>query len=129
MQMAIYLIILGGLGDIIYSFSVEGIIPAHLEYLGIAAEEVSPELRNLDLGFIRAIGGFIIAMGIGSITLLYTGVKRNNRFALWGVLLMASIGEGNNALQMFLLDLPFFAVPLFFILLLWTGALFWLRDT
>lgn len=128
MQVAIYLILFGGIGDILYSFSVETIIPAHLDYLNISGEDVSPQLRNLDLGFMRGIGGFIIAVGIGSLTLLYTSVKRNDRFALWGMLLMITIGEGNNVLQMILLDSPFYAMPLFYLILTWIGAMLWVMG-
>lgn len=125
MQVAIYLILLGGIGDIIYSFSVESIIPAHLDYLKITSQDVSPQLRNLDLGFMRGIGGFIIAIGIGALVILYSCVKNDNKFALWGMLVMITIGEGNNTLQMILLDSPFYAMPLFYLILLWIGAILW----
>ena len=128
MQVAIYLILLGGIGDIIYTFSVETIIPAHLEYLNISEQEVSPELRNLDLGFMRGIGGFLIALGVGALVILYTSVRKNNSLALWGMLLMLTIGEGNNVLQMILLDSPFYMMPLFYMILLWIGAVLWLRG-
>jgi len=72
---------------------VETIFPAHLDYLNISSQEVSPQLRNLDLGFMRGIGGFIVAVGIGSLTLLYTSVKMDNRLALWGMLLMITIDK------------------------------------
>jgi len=125
MQVAVYLILLGGIGDIIYTFSVETIIPAHLDYLKISNQEVSPQLRNLDLGFMRGIGGFIIAVGIGALALLYTSVKSGNRFALWGMLLMVTIGEGNNVLQMILLDSPFYVMPLIYLILLYVGTILW----
>lgn len=126
MQIAIYLILIGGIGDIIYSFSVETIIPAHLDYLKISSQEVSPQLQNLDLGFMRGIGGFLIALGIGALAILYSAVKNDNRFALWGMLLMVTIGEGNNALQMILLDSPFYIMPTLYLILLWIGAALWL---
>ena len=129
MQIAIYLMLLGGIGDLVYSFSVKSIIPAHLEYLQLTEDQVTPELRDLDLGLIRAIGGLLIALGIGALTLLYTAVKKQNSAALWGMALMVTLGEGNNALQMFLLDSPYYAAPLFFLLLFWTGVFLWLRRT
>lgn len=127
MQIAVYLILLGGIGDIIYSLSVETIIPAHLDYLKISDEQVSPELRNLDLGFMRGIGGFIVAVGVGALALIYSGVKHGSKQALWGMLAMICIGEGNNVLQMYLLDSPFYLMPLTYIILLWIGALLWLK--
>lgn len=128
MQVAVYLILLGGIGDIIYSFSVESIIPAHLDYLKITSADVSPQLRNLDLGFMRGIGGFIVAVGIGALALLYTSIKTDNRYALWGMLLMITIGEGNNVLQMILLDSPFYAMPLAYVIIIWIGAILWLTE-
>jgi len=128
MQVAIYLILLGGIGDIIYSFSVETIIPAHLDYLKMTNQEVSPQLINLDLAFMRGIGGFIIAVGGCALIILYTSIKNGNQMALWGMLIMVTIGEGNNALQMILLNSPFYALPLFYLILLWTGAILWVAD-
>ena len=125
MQVAVFLVLLGGIGDVVYSFSVKTIIPAHLDYLQISAQAVSPQLKNLDLGFMRGIGGFTIAVGIGALTILYTLIKTDNRIVLWGMLLMITVGEGNNVLQMILLDSPFYAMPLFYLLLLWTGAILW----
>jgi len=76
MQIAIYLMLLGGIGDLVYSFSVKSVIPAHLEYLQLPKDQVTPELSDLALGLIRAIGGLITALGIGALTLLYTAVKK-----------------------------------------------------
>lgn len=128
MQVSIYLILLGGIGDIIYTFSVETIIPAHLDYLQMSDEEVSLQLQNLDLAFMRGIGGFLVAIGLGSLVILNTAVKNDHRPALWGMLVMVTIGEGNNALQMILLDSPFYIMPLFYLILLWVGAILWLRG-
>ena len=118
-----YLIILGGLGDIGYTFLVTGIIPAHMDYLKITEQEISAELQNLDLGFMRAIGGLLVASGTGALIILNGQVKNGNKPALLGVLFMMTIGEGNNALQMYLVDSPFFAIPLSFLVLIWIGGL------
>jgi hypothetical protein len=126
-KISIYLILLGGIADIVYSFAVTPIFPSHLEYLKIPAQDVSLELRNLDLGLIRALGGLIIAMAAGALTLLHISVKTNNKLALWGMTFMVTIGEGNNVLQMFLLDAPLYVVPLFFLLLFWAGVFLWIR--
>jgi hypothetical protein len=126
-KISIYLILLGGIADIIYSFTVTPIFPSHLEYLQIPAQDVSLQLRNLDLGLIRGLGGLIIAMAVGALTLLHTSVKTNNRPSLWGMSLMVTIGEGNNVLQMILLDSPLYVVPLFFLLFFWAGVFIWVK--
>ncbi len=126
LHLGTYLIILGGLGDIGYTFSVSGIIPAHMDYLKINDQEISVELKNLDLGLMRAIGGLLVASGIGALIILSGQVKNGNKPALLGILFMMTIGEGNNALQMYLVDSPFFAIPLGFLLLIWTGGVLWL---
>ncbi len=117
-----YLIILGGLVDIGYTFSVSGIIPAHMDYLKINDQEISLELKNLDLGLLRAIGGLLVASGIGALIILTGQVKNGNKPALLGVIFIMTIGEGNNALQMYLLGSPFFAFPLGFLALIWIGG-------
>lgn len=128
MLIAICLILLGGIVDIAYTFSAESIIPSHLEYLEIKSNEVSPKLRNLDLALIRGIGGFIIAIAIGSLALLRIYRKTGNPFNLWIILIMITIGEGNNFLQMILLDSPFYVAPLIFLVLVWGGALIFLIE-
>lgn len=117
-----YLIILGGLVDIGYTFLVSGIIPAHMDYLKINDQEISLELKNLDLGLLRAIGGLLVASGIGALIILTGQVKNGNKPALLGVIFIMTIGEGNNALQMYLLGSPFFAFPLGFLALIWIGG-------
>jgi len=123
MLIAICLILLGGIVDIAYTFSVESIIPSHLDYLELTGDEVSPKLRNLDLALIRGIGGFIIAIAIGSLALLRIFRETGNPFILWVILIMITIGEGNNFLQMILLDSPFYVAPLFFLIIVWAGGL------
>ena len=112
----------GGLVDIGYTFSVSGIIPAHMDYLKINDQEISLELKNLDLGLLRAIGGLLVASGIGALIILTGQVKNGNKPALLGVIFIMTIGEGNNALQMYLLGSPFFAFPLGFLALIWIGG-------
>ena len=128
LQVAVYLILLGGIGDLAYTFSVESIIPAHLDYLKITSNEVTPELRNLDLGFMRGIGGLLIAIGIGGLALLYGPIKSGKKSALFGLLAMITIGEGNNVLQMYLLDSPFYIMPLAYLILMYIGAILWLNG-
>lgn len=125
MQVALIMIIAGGVGDIAYSFSVETMIPAHIDYLGIAEADVSPRLKALTLGFMRGLGGFIIATGVGALCLL-KNLEDDRALPLWGALIMVTVGEGNNALQMFLLDSPFYLAPLCFVILFWGGAVLWL---
>lgn len=125
LQVAVYLILLGGIGDIVYTFSVESLLPPHLEYLQLSPSDVSPQLRNLDLAFMRGIGGFLIALGVGALTLLYTSVRQGNRQAMIGLLAMITIGEGGNTLQMYLIDSPFFMLPLTYVVCCWVGALLW----
>ena len=99
-----------------------------MDYLKINGQEISVELKNLDLGLLRAIGGLLVASGIGALIILSGQVKNGNKTALLGILFMMTIGEGNNAFQMYLLDSPFFAIPFGFLLLIWTGGVLWLSG-
>lgn len=125
LQVVVYLILLGGIGDIVYTFSVDPIMQAHLEYLHLSPAEVSPELRNLDLAFMRCIGSFLIAVGVGSLILLYGPIRQGDSRALACLLAIITIGEGGNALQMYFVDSPFTALPTIYVLLCWIGALLW----
>lgn len=121
-QLAIILILLGGIGDVVYTYSVSSLIPAHIDYLKIASKDISPELIQLDLSFMRGIGGFTIALSLIGLYLVYTLVKKGSKFALFVLVVTMTIGEGNNVYQMIQLDSPFFMMPLFYLIILWVGA-------
>ena len=95
-QLAIILILLGGIGDVVYTYSVSSLIPAHIDYLKIASKDISPELIQLDLSFMRGIGGFTIALSLIGLYLVYTLVKKGSKFALFVLVVTMTIGEGIN---------------------------------
>lgn len=125
-QISIFLIFLGGLGDIVYTFSVSSLIPAHIDYLKIATKDISPELIQFDLSFMRRIGGFTIALSLVCLYLVYSPIKKGSKFALLVLFIAMTIGEGNNVYQMIQLDSPFFIMPLAYLILLWVGSTMWL---
>jgi hypothetical protein len=126
LQIAGYLVLLGGVFDIAMTFYLNALPVTHLDYLKLKNEDVSVELKNLDNAFLRAIGGCIIGIGIGTLTIIYVSLRNRPKFSLIGILSMMTIGEGINATQMFLLRSPYFIFPLLCIIITWVGAMFWL---
>ncbi len=125
LQIAAYFVLLGGIADFVMTFANHSLPASHLSYLHIRNSDVSPEFKNLDHAFIRAIGGCLIAIGIGALTIIYGPVRKGVRWPLLGLLTMVSFGEGGNTIQMLSVDSPYFIFPLTCLILIWTGAMFW----
>ena len=125
LQIAGYLILFGGISDLIITFSIDSLPASHLNYLNIKNNTVFPELKNLDNAFMRAIGCCLIAVSIGALAIIYGPIRKEIKYTLPWLVGMVTIGEGGNALQMFLIDSPFFLFPLLCVIITWAGAIFW----
>jgi hypothetical protein len=125
LQISAYLILLGAIADFAMTFYTSSLPEAHLQYLKLKNEAVSVELKNLDHFFLRAIGGCLIGIGIGALTIIYGSLKKKIKFSLLGLISMVTIGEGINASQMLMLSSPYFIFPLLCVIITWTGATFW----
>jgi hypothetical protein len=124
LQISGYLILLGGLLDFLAPFFSNALPASHLRFLKLKNELTTPGLTNLDHALLGAIGGCLIGVGIGSLTITYTSLSKNNRPALLGLLAMITISEGINASQIFVLSAPYFVFPLLCVLIAWLGAVF-----
>jgi hypothetical protein len=124
MQIAAWLIIAGGLSDVLMPLFTPSLPEAHLHYLNIATNTISIQLRNLDAALIRAIGGCLIGIGVGALTIIYA-VLKSNKSALIGLLAMVTIGEGINTSQMLQVDSPYFTFPLICVIIIWIGGVLW----
>ena len=79
----------------------------------------------MDAAFIRTIGGCLIGLGIGALTMIYTVLKQNKQ-SLFGLLGMVTMGEGMNSSQMTFVRSPFFFFPFFCVVIMWMGdILYW----
>ncbi|MEP6844692.1 MAG: hypothetical protein ABI861_01755 [Panacibacter sp.] len=125
LQISAYLIIAGGIGDLMMTFLFDSLPASHLTYLKVKSEAVSIELKNLDHAFLRAIGGCIIAIGIGALTIIYGPIRKGLKQPIIPLLCMVTIGEGGNSLQMILVDSPYFYFPFICVIITWSGVVFW----
>jgi hypothetical protein len=97
-------------------------VPANLlEYLGITKAEMSPRLAALLLGFLRALGGCLLAISVTAFVLVNGPVKRGERWAAWAVLILIGVSEGINATQMWRFGSPYYW-PLTFVALAVVGV-------
>ena len=109
---AIILMLIGGVGDVLFTYINPGMIPSHLGFLNIQEAEATPKLIALTHSMLRAIGGLLIALAIGSLSLLYFRKSDSKIGVFLVVSLIVLIGEGNNAWQMYMVESPLFWYPL-----------------
>jgi hypothetical protein len=126
LQIGAYLILLGGITDFAMTFYSNSLPAPHLKYLKIENEAASFELKNLDYAFLRAIGGCLIGIGIGTLTIIYNSLREKAKWPLIGILGMVTVGEGINASQIFMISSQYFVFPLLCIIITWLGAALWL---
>jgi len=125
LQIAAYLVLLGGMADLAMPFFIHSLPEAHAKYLRLNNEDVSLELISLDHALIRAIGGCLVAIGIGMITIIYNALKVQTKTVIIALLLMIATGEGINTSQMLLIHSPYFFFPLICIIFTWVGGILW----
>src|SRR5205807_914894 len=92
-------------------------VPSNLvTYLKLTEAEVSPELSLLLLGLLRALGGCLFAVGLTALLLINGPLKRGERWAFRGLLILVGVSEGINATQMWRFGAPYYW-PLAFVAL------------
>ena len=128
LQVSCYLVILGGISDILITLSKKSMLPHHAHFIALSSELITPQLALLDHALIRAIGGLLVVLGIAGLSLLHISSKDKKHQAVWLVILIITIGEGNNALQMHLVDTPMFLIPLSIVFMSWIGGFCYLRS-
>lgn len=111
------LILVGGLYDLLTPSAP----PHHLAFLGVSAQELDPRTASLLPALLRALGGALIGVGVGSLILINRGVCQGHRWATVALVLMVGLTEGVNAGQMHSVGSPYWA-PLTFICLMTIGA-------
>ena len=115
---AAVLVTLGGCFDMLMPA-----VPANLlSYLEVTKAEMSPHLTSLLLGFLRALGGCLLAIGIAALPIINGPVRRGERWAPRTLLILIGVSEGINASQMWRFGSPYYA-PLAFVALTVVGVL------
>jgi hypothetical protein len=96
-------------------------VPSNLlAYVRMEKGDLSPELTALLLGVFRALGGCLLAIGVGALMIINGPLRRGERGARSVLLVLIGIAEGINATQMWRFGSPFY-FPLGMIALLVTG--------
>ena len=125
LQISAYLILVGGIADLGLTFFADALPESHLKYLNIKNQMAPIELKNLDFALLRAIGGCLIGISIGALTIIYSGIRNKIKYTLLGLLTMVTISEGINFSQMLKVNSPYFAFPVVCVSFLWLGAILW----
>jgi len=92
-----------------------------LDYLEVTKAEMSPHLASLLLGFLRALGGCLLAISVTAFVLVNGPIKRGERWASWTLLILIGVSEGINATQMWRFGSPYYW-PLTFVALTLVGV-------
>jgi hypothetical protein len=96
-------------------------VPSNLlDYLGVTQADISPRLASLLLGFLRALGGCLLATSITAFLIVNGPLKRGQRWAYWALLILIALSEGINASQMWRFGSPYYW-PLTFVALTVVG--------
>ena len=104
-----------------YDMFMPGVPSNLLDYLGISKAEMSPRLAALLLGFLRALGGCLLAIAVTAFVIINGPLKRGERWASWAVLILIGLSEGINASQMWRFGSPYYW-PLTFVALTVVGV-------
>jgi len=111
-------VMLGGCFDML----MPAVPPNLIAYLGITNAEMSPRLALLLLGFLRALGGCLLAISLTAFVIVNGPLKRSERWAAWTVLILIGVSEGINATQMWRFGSPYYW-PLTFVAMAVVGVL------
>ena len=129
LQIGGYLILVGGITDFAMTFYSNSLPAPHLKYLKIKNEAASFELKNLDYAFLRAIGGCLIGIGIGTLTIIYGSLREKTIWPLIGMLEYGDSWGRHQCLTNVYAKFIIFCFPLACIIITWIGtALWWIGD-
>jgi hypothetical protein len=117
LNIASALVIAGAL----YDLGVPAVPANHLRYVGDIPSTSRSRFAELDLAMLRSIGGCLLAIGGACLLLVNGPVRRGSGLALFVVVLLIGIAEGNNAYRMFPFASPWYG-PLSFAIMGVVGA-------
>ena len=127
-QLASVFIFAGGLMDILFTFISTKVPDNYLAYLQVSVEEISKQMVSLEFALLRSLGTALVAVGLGAWLLLMGPVKQGSKAALAGLVAMVTVAEGNNSIQLYGVDSPFYMYTLIIVLITWVGALLWWKG-
>lgn len=117
MNFSAILVLVGGAYDLLVPS-----LPSHqVAFLRISEEQLDPRTAQLLLAIFRALGGSLIAVGVGALFFVNGVLRRGHNWGAAAAVVTIGVAEGTNAVQMYRVGSPFWA-PLVFIGLLVLGV-------
>ena len=111
--------VLGGIGDLLVVSPPD----AWSVLLGEPAGSLSPPVARLLIALLHALGSALAASGIAALFLINGPLRRGERWAGLAIALVVVLSDGANGLQIYLLGIFYFWVPLTFVALVLLGLI------
>lgn len=128
LQLSACMILAGGTVDLTLSFLSHFLPETHLMYIKLKSAAVSQELVAMDHAFMRVIGGCLIGIGIGALSIIYAALEKRRTGPLAALLCMVTVAEGMNAAQLLYIHSSLFFFLLACVISMWTGGVLWWRK-
>ena len=90
--------------------------------LGQSATNLPPQVARLLLALLRALGGALVAIGLGTLVLINGPFRRGDRWAAVAIVLLVVVAEANNAIQMWTTGATYYWVTLVYVVLVLAGV-------
>ncbi len=129
LQIVAFCMIVGGLIDILFTFSSSSVPETHAEYLHVDPSAVSQPAVSLEFALLRTLGTALVAAGIGAWFLLRGTLTRHQWPNVLAAAVMFTLAHGNDGLQMFLLNMSTYIHVSLLVALTWIGVALWWKGT
>ena len=94
LNLSAILVVVGGSYDLL----VPALPPHQLAFLGMTEDQLEPRTAQLLQAMFRALGGCLIAVGIGALFLINSGLRRGHHWATVAVITMVALGAHHGGL-------------------------------
>ena len=92
------LMLIGGIGD---QF-INQLLDVHLKFLGDPeSSDLFLKAQDLMMLMLHSVGGGLMSCGVSMLALTYFGIRKNQDWAKWTVLIIAWIAQGINGYSMY----------------------------
>ena len=92
------LMLIGGIGD---QF-INQLLDVHLKFLGDPeSSDLFLKAQDLMMLMLHSVGGGLMSCGVSMLALTYFGIRKNQDWAKWTVLIIAWIAQGFNGYSMY----------------------------
>ena len=92
------LMLIGGIGD---QF-INQLLDVHLKFLGDPeSSDLFLKAQDLMMLMLHSVGGGLMSCGVSMLALTYFGIRKNQDWAKWTLLIIAWIAQGFNGYSMY----------------------------